>query len=239
LAYEASRPEVPEDKLKTAITKLQDTLDNYGTKLDNAETAHTAKIDQAEKAKDLNKAKDAHIGALQQATNGLLKAFDNVKDAYNKRDLTPPTPDNSETLKEMLKKAYFLEACAQHYLTDLFSAGHIRTPRRELHSVHYSGEIHRMDQCAGLMHDEDCKNGLEVKNRENKTWTMHDGKWLWGGDGSDENIQVAKEAAQASVDEIWRARQFGKIPPRFKVLDKVNIVSPQSHSLNWHIDSRS
>jgi hypothetical protein len=33
-----------------------------------------------------------------------------------------------------LKEAYIYEAFASHYLTDLFSSGHIRAPRRYLHS---------------------------------------------------------------------------------------------------------
>ena len=33
---------------------------------------------------------------------------------------------------ELLMIAYALEAFAQHYLSDLFSAGHIRTPSRAI-----------------------------------------------------------------------------------------------------------
>jgi hypothetical protein len=34
---------------------------------------------------------------------------------------------------EKLMEAYLYEAFAAHFLTDLFSAGHIRAPRRQLH----------------------------------------------------------------------------------------------------------
>lgn len=33
----------------------------------------------------------------------------------------------------MLMEAYLYEAFAAHFLTDLFSAGHIRAPRRQFH----------------------------------------------------------------------------------------------------------
>ena len=36
--------------------------------------------------------------------------------------------------KEQLRDAYFHEAFAAHYLTDLFSSGHVRAPRRKLHN---------------------------------------------------------------------------------------------------------
>lgn len=32
-----------------------------------------------------------------------------------------------------LKSAYFIEACANHYLTDMFSSGHMRAARRAFH----------------------------------------------------------------------------------------------------------
>lgn len=42
--------------------------------------------------------------------------------------------DSSEKWKK-LNLAYIHEAFAAHYLTDLFSAGHVRAPRRHLHTT--------------------------------------------------------------------------------------------------------
>lgn len=220
-AYEAGLPEV-QQTLKSAVPTLQNSLNNYVTTLENAKNDHVAAI---ETETGLGAAKGAHISALEQATDSLPTAFEDLKAAYQ-RSLNPKITDNSTAVKKKLKEAYVIEACAQHYLTDLFLAGHIRTPRHELHSVHYSGEVHLMDRFAGLMHDEESANGLKVTNREGKTWMMQDGKWLWAGVENDENLKIAKEAAQTSVNEIWRTRDSGKIPPRFKVLDKVWCCSP-------------
>jgi hypothetical protein len=48
---------------------------------------------------------------------------------------------------KQLKEAYIYEAFASHYLTDLFSSGHIRAPRRQLHApsvatMSYVGAAH-------------------------------------------------------------------------------------------------
>jgi hypothetical protein len=47
---------------------------------------------------------------------------------------------------EIMKEAYFLEAYAQHFLTDLFSSGHLRTPRRRLHKNSLL-HLYPVDQC--------------------------------------------------------------------------------------------
>lgn len=38
---------------------------------------------------------------------------------------------------EMLRTAYIHEAFAAHFLTDLFSSGHLRAPRRAFHNPNY------------------------------------------------------------------------------------------------------
>lgn len=42
--------------------------------------------------------------------------------------------DSESERVQALNQAYLCEAFAAHYLTDLFSAGHIRAPRRAFHS---------------------------------------------------------------------------------------------------------
>ncbi|KAJ6528628.1 hypothetical protein DFH09DRAFT_1371197 [Mycena vulgaris] len=128
-----------------------------------------------------------------------------------------------EHAEDLLREAYFLEAYAQHFLTDLFSAGHLRTPRRALHRNFFgdSGDedeapsiIDRMyaeDRCAQKMHDEDCANGLWVRNARGDQWVVYGDKQLWSGK-SCQNFMMAVNACQAGVDEVWRARQSGNPP---------------------------
>jgi hypothetical protein len=47
---------------------------------------------------------------------------------------------NEPSYEEKMAKlslAYVYEAFAAHYLTDLFSSGHLRSPRRQFHSHNY------------------------------------------------------------------------------------------------------
>ncbi|KAJ9638282.1 hypothetical protein H2199_006969 [Coniosporium tulheliwenetii] len=90
-----------------------------------------------------------------------------------------------------LKEAYFMEAFAQHFLTDLFSTGHMRTPRRVLHEP-YSDvdpppdgpdypdlDLWPADACAQIMHNEDSANGLWVSNSLGETWAAYGDRQLW------------------------------------------------------------
>ncbi|KAL9630400.1 MAG: hypothetical protein Q9164_006434, partial [Protoblastenia rupestris] len=46
----------------------------------------------------------------------------------------------------LLKEAYYLEAYAQHFLTDIFSTGHMRARRRELHSPGFTWKSYPGDR---------------------------------------------------------------------------------------------
>ncbi len=120
----------------------------------------------------------------------------------------------------MLKDAYFTEAYAQHYLTDMFAAGHLRPPRRVLHSDSFDA-IRWMpgDRCTQKQHDEDGANGLWVTNKEGHSWSSYGDKQLAQG-RSAKNRQMVRAACQASVDEIWdtfRTRNKPE-PESFKAL---------------------
>ncbi|KAJ7766472.1 hypothetical protein DFH07DRAFT_955203 [Mycena maculata] len=132
-------------------------------------------------------------------------------------------PDKAE---EILCAAYFLEAYAQHFLTDLFSSGHLRTPRRALHKTlfpSFATSDHSQffdpvdwlsprDRCAQKMHDEDCANGLWVTNAVGDTWAAYGDKQLLSGK-SYQNFLQAVKACQAGVDEVFEASQNGKTRP--------------------------
>ncbi|OJD34158.1 phosphatidylcholine-hydrolyzing phospholipase [Diplodia corticola] len=80
--------------------------------------------------------KAGHVAALRQA-----------KTAHNTRSIVD------------LRHAYFLEAFAAHFLTDLFSSGHLRTPRRALHYTYFPFQSEdssgmQPDAMSGLPSDE-------------------------------------------------------------------------------------
>ncbi|KAI1171066.1 hypothetical protein F4777DRAFT_566875 [Nemania sp. FL0916] len=106
-----------------------------------------------------------------------------------------------------LNIAYAMNAFADHFLEDSFSAGHARTPRRLLHgSLAYAA-----DACAKYMHDEDNAIGLQVSNPAGQSWTMYGDKRLLDDVDQQNNI-LALEAIQASADEIFTAWQTGTVP---------------------------
>jgi hypothetical protein len=112
--------------------------------------------------------------------------------------LTTPT-----TRRAGLELAYAMNAFADHFLTDLFSSGHLRTPRKEMHDtlVEPTGSL-----CARMMHDEDSCYGLQVTNAKGETWTAYGDKRLRDKVNA-ENLQRAEAAVQLSAGEVWSAFQ--------------------------------
>lgn len=90
--------------------------------------------------------------------------------------------------EQKLKEAYYMEAWALHFLTDAFSSGHLRVPRKELHDDNraraWTGgpfEVPVWDIQARYMHDEDSACGLLVLNDEGREWIAYGDKEFFGG----------------------------------------------------------
>ncbi|MCJ1386226.1 hypothetical protein MMC17_009352 [Xylographa soralifera] len=133
----------------------------------------------------------------------------------------------------VLKQAYFLEAFASHFLTDLFSTGHMRTPRRVLHHTYTAITdandpnfgLHLpypADQCARKMHDEDCANGLWVSNNLEDSWPAYGDSELFSAK-SNLNFGHALDAAQTGANDIWAMFKDGT--SQFRALDKIPDLS--------------
>lgn len=110
-----------------------------------------------------------------------------------------------------LKDAYALEAFACHFLTDLFSAGHIRNQRGELETFLASPKIGFKDQAkllagilTGAQHEKDGHEGLNVCNDKGEHWrAFGDGCFLIPK--NQENREKAIQTTQRSVDEIYES----------------------------------
>ncbi|CAH0016129.1 unnamed protein product [Clonostachys rhizophaga] len=133
-----------------------------------------------------------------------------------------------------LTEAYFIEGFAQHFLTDMFAAGHIRTLRRLLHSTTFTLDLYPGDQCGKGQQDEDGTNGPWVTNQEGESWAAYGDKQL-GQCRSGKNRQMVAAASQAGVDEVWETFQSGKIPAtaEFKALKKVCLVSSSILAIDY------
>ncbi|KAK0430772.1 fungal fucose-specific lectin-domain-containing protein [Armillaria borealis] len=106
-----------------------------------------------------------------------------------------------------LDGAYAMNAFADHFLEDSFSAGHLRTPRRLLHK---STDI-TADACAKYMHDEDNAIGIDAKNPAGKSWTLYGDKRTLDSVNEDNKTRCV-DSVQASANEIYKAYQIKQAP---------------------------
>eukprot|EP01118_Nematostelium_gracile_P000581 TRINITY_DN10648_c0_g1_i1.p1 TRINITY_DN10648_c0_g1~~TRINITY_DN10648_c0_g1_i1.p1 ORF type:complete len:547 (-),score=142.63 TRINITY_DN10648_c0_g1_i1:75-1661(-) len=117
---------------------------------------------------------------------------------------------------DILRDAYIMDGFACHFLTDSFSAGHMRTPRSQLHDA-AATDPYSSDACALMMHNEECLYGLHVQTSPNvpapyqRTWTAFGDERLFD-DCDKDNLNQVMKSAKASVDEIYEAFRYGKVP---------------------------
>ena len=110
---------------------------------------------------------------------------------------------------QALELAYAMNSFADHFLTDLFSAGHLRVPRKQLAAVVTPGELGSL--ISRFMHDEDSKFGLKVRNAVGDEWHAYgDKRYFDAGDAA--NRAQVKRAVQASADEVFDAFISGVAP---------------------------
>ncbi len=105
-----------------------------------------------------------------------------------------------------LNNAYFVEGFADHFLTDLFAAGHLRTPRAEV--VDYCANLPQglSSFLTKLMHDQDGTTGLNIVNGRGETW-FGAGDNHYYTEANRVNRTHAVATLQQSVDQIFAAYQ--------------------------------
>lgn len=116
---------------------------------------------------------------------------------------------NGTQKRSDLTLAYAMNAFADHFLSDLFSGGHIRTPRKELYATVTPSSAGSL--LSRYMHDEDCKWGLNVTNQTGNAWRAYGDKRYF------DTVDLANKvlvdlAVQASVDEIFTTFSSGVAP---------------------------
>lgn len=114
----------------------------------------------------------------------------------------------SPAVQMKLLQCYGFNAFADHFLTDLFAAGHVRTPRRALWATPQTiaGETGLLARAA---HNEENEDGLHVENARGDRWVAYgDGKEL--DDVNAANLALAIAAVQASADEVYQAYVTGE-----------------------------
>jgi hypothetical protein len=154
---------------------------------------------------------------LQQATAGryLTLAATNVAHFSN----VPIGQRNVDRWREMHTRAiaeahagrantaWGINAAADHFLTDAFSGGHIRTPRAAL----VTSSIGNIE--SKILHDLDNEHGVEVRNaRGDAPWIAY-GDDMLGDPRNATNQALAEEAVRLSRADITAALSGGGAAP--------------------------
>jgi hypothetical protein len=108
-----------------------------------------------------------------------------------------------------LQLAYAMNAFADHFLSDLFSAGHTRTPRKELYNTVTPQDLGSL--LSRYMHDEDNLWGLSVTDAIGQGWRAYgDKRYFDTVDVTNKNL--VDFAVQDSSDEVYLAFSTGQVP---------------------------
>jgi hypothetical protein len=99
--------------------------------------------------------------------------------------------------EEVLEFALTMNACASHFLSEMFSSGHMRTPRRFLGRA-----------TAWWMENEDDQWGLNVHNKRGDDWRAY-GNTCHAEPANKKNAEIELEALQASAEAILQAWKDG------------------------------
>ncbi|KDN71570.1 hypothetical protein CSUB01_12117 [Colletotrichum sublineola] len=114
-----------------------------------------------------------------------------------------------------LRLAYIYEAFAAHYLTDLFSSGHVRSPRRQMHSTSWTQTAAAglagtpiWDMQSRYMHDDDSATGIMVCNAKGDQWIEYGDKQFFEPQAI-VNRARCMECLRVSAREVYEVG-FGK-----------------------------
>lgn len=125
--------------------------------------------------------------------------------------------------KNRLALAYAMNAFACHFLSDRFSAGHIRTPRWEL-SQHTTPST-TGNLLAGYMHNEENAAGIHVHNERGDHWVSYGDRSYRNQDNA-QNRFLINEILQTSAKQIFIAYQQGIAP-----VDETKLLLPMADEM--------
>ncbi|KTD21597.1 phosphatidylcholine hydrolyzing phospholipase [Legionella londiniensis] len=161
----------------------------------------------------------SHSTYLALAKNNIDHFSDSAMLAYAAgheaaRDMIRQIPHTSseEEKKRLIYKALTLEASAGHFLTDLFSSGHVRVPRKELYNLKTILGIPVPSAITGLftlvMHNEDGEHGVWVTDQlTGEAWKAYGDDTLLIGQGTDNRIKACTAARMAMLEIVREIKQ--------------------------------
>lgn len=114
-----------------------------------------------------------------------------------------------------LELAYAMNAFADQFLVDAFSAGHVRTPRKALYDCSpWTRELSGL--LARCMYEEDARYGLQLHNARGQKWSAY-GDWRVPSASDKCELAVVNGAVQSSADEVWQAYRTGRVRPHHQL----------------------
>lgn len=140
--------------------------------------------------------------AWMSYTAGHSVALAKAIEAHNENDI------------KKLEEAYAMNAFACHYLSDLFSSGHMRTPHYLLSSLVFPSTLGSI--LTNYMHNEDNQSGLLVTNHRGDKWKAY-GDTCYLDARNQVNRDLLQQALQTSADEVFAVYTDGKNPTSDKV----------------------
>lgn len=137
-----------------------------------------------------------------------------------------------------LDQAYAVNAFADHYLTDLFSSGHLRTTRRQLYERQYGATGPLVDprtsawtpdsatsgMLAKCQHDEDSLNGLWVTNLAGDQWLCF-GDSRYRDPQNYANAALVQKAVANSINEVFQAFTNKRAPTSYAAQQLIPIIN--------------
>lgn len=176
---------------------------------------HNARLTDAKKDyQDLLEDNSDHFStqAVKAYEIGHRIALDIAKNSGRNRD------------RKGLVRSYAIEAFACHFLTDLFSSGHIRNQRGDLEKFLVKKlrfKEKRAKPLAAILtaaqHEKDGQSGVNVRNNRGNEWRSY-GDGFFFSPQSEENRRRVTEATIHSLKEIY---------------DAYNLGDTTSHMSNW------
>jgi hypothetical protein len=127
--------------------------------------------------------------------------------ALNQAIFAHNSPPNQQVAQ--LQIAYAMNAFADHFFSDLFSSGHMRTPRKELYDIVTDPVTGSM--LARFMHDEDSLYGLNVSNAQAISWKAYGDKRYFDT-VDNQNKNFVDQTLQVSAGEVFDTFLSGSLP---------------------------
>ncbi len=160
-----------------------------------------------------------HFGSDAKAT--FKVGFENAVKQMRKAGKAKTQEEKASKLFLAITRLLF----ASHFLTDLFAAGHIRTPRRALHyyvrsqAGHFTPKV-RSDYLSGMlvheMHDDDNMKGLHVKSRQPEMHWQAFGDKCYFNPGNIDNRIIVIQALVEALKELFELYHFPDKPFEYR-----------------------